>query len=132
MANHQHHPDPQSGSAEDMAVFIANMPKAELHVHLEGCITPELASTLATRNNMPPPPGLAHLDKASGAFAFHDLSSFLAIYGKSGSLRRHVSGLTDGTRRGLQPTNPLSLPFTACPHLLSYTDLCTSKSRPLL
>lgn len=75
MADHTH-----SSSTDDMASFIANMPKAELHVHLEGCITPELASTLAVRNNMPPPPGLAHLDKASGAFAFHDLSSFLAIY----------------------------------------------------
>lgn len=80
MADHEQHHASLSGSADDIASFIANMPKAELHVHLEGCITPELASSLAARNNMPPPPGLASLDKASGAFAFHDLTSFLAIY----------------------------------------------------
>ena len=77
MASHQDRP---SESTDGMATFIANMPKAELHVHLEGCITPELARSLAARNNMPPPPGLASLDEASGAFAFHDLASFLAIY----------------------------------------------------
>lgn len=80
MTDHQHHPVHESGSADDLATFIANMPKGELHVHLEGCITPALAGSLAARNNMPPPPGLASLDKASGVFAFHDLSSFLSIY----------------------------------------------------
>ncbi|ETN43013.1 adenosine deaminase [Cyphellophora europaea CBS 101466] len=66
-------------SGDDLETFVADMPKAELHVHLEGCLTPDLVRELAARNNMPPPPGLASLDKAS-SYDFHDLTSFLAIY----------------------------------------------------
>lgn len=55
------------------------MPKAELHVHLEGCLTPNLARQLAQRNNMPLPPSLALLDQSAG-YSFHDLTSFLAVY----------------------------------------------------
>ena len=59
--------------------FIQNLPKAELHVHLEGCITPDLALTLAKRNSLPPPPHLTSLSKTD-SYDFHDLSSFLQIY----------------------------------------------------
>jgi adenosine deaminase len=66
-------------ASEDMKSFIAGMPKAELHVHLEGCLTPRLVRTLAQRNNLPLPPSLSSLDQEEG-YAFNDLTSFLAVY----------------------------------------------------
>ncbi|KAJ4520515.1 putative deaminase [Exophiala dermatitidis] len=66
-------------ASEDLKAWIAGMPKAELHVHLEGCLTPSLARTLAERNGLPLPPALSSLDQTSG-YSFHDLSSFLAVY----------------------------------------------------
>lgn len=37
----------------DIKQFIKNIPKAESHVHLQGCITPKLMLKLANRNNIP-------------------------------------------------------------------------------
>lgn len=62
-----------------MQAFIEGMPKAELHVHLEGCLTPQLAAKLAQRNKMTLPPSVTAASTATG-FAFHDLTSFLAVY----------------------------------------------------
>ncbi len=61
-----------------MQAFIENMPKAELHVHLEGTLEPELSFALARKNQIT-------LDYDSpealiAAYNFHDLPSFLAIY----------------------------------------------------
>lgn len=56
------------------------MPKAELHVHLEGCLTPSLARELALRNNLPLPPSLSALDQTGSNYAFHDLTTFLQVY----------------------------------------------------
>lgn len=53
------------------------MPKAELHMHLEGALEPSLVRTLAERNHMPVPPSAK--ERKSG-WDFHDLTSFLAIY----------------------------------------------------
>lgn len=58
--------------------FIDGLPKAELHVHLEGTLEPELAFELAERNGIPlawPTPAALR-----AAYAFNDLPSFLAIY----------------------------------------------------
>jgi adenosine deaminase len=61
----------------DLKPFIAGMPKAELHMHLEGALEPSLVRTLAERNHMPVPPSAK--ERTSG-WDFHDLTSFLAIY----------------------------------------------------
>lgn len=63
----------------DIEAFINGMPKAELHVHLEGCLTPQLAAKLAERNKMKLPASVTAASTATG-FAFHDLTSFLAVY----------------------------------------------------
>lgn len=65
--------------ADNIHGFIAAMPKAELHVHLEGCLTPQLAARLASRNRTELPPSVTKASTAEG-FAFHDLTSFLAVY----------------------------------------------------
>ena len=54
------------------------MPKAELHVHLEGTLEPELKFELAMRNGLSLPYGSAEDMRA--AYSFNDLSSFLAVY----------------------------------------------------
>lgn len=62
----------------DIAAFIRGMPKAELHVHIEGTLEPELRFTLAQRNGVRLPYASASQLRAS--YTFDDLSSFLACY----------------------------------------------------
>jgi adenosine deaminase len=56
----------------------APIPKAELHLHIEGTLEPELAFRLAERNGV----DLAHADpeELRRAYAFDDLGSFLRLY----------------------------------------------------
>ena len=60
-----------------MKTFIENMPKAELHVHIEGTLEPELSFALAQKNgvtlNAKTP------EEMIAAYNFHDLPSFLDI-----------------------------------------------------
>jgi adenine deaminase len=62
----------------EISSFIAGMPKAELHVHLEGTLEPELKFQLAGRNRMDLPYRSAAAMRA--AYTFDDLPSFLAMY----------------------------------------------------
>lgn len=52
--------------------------KAELHVHLEGTITPALAKKLAIRNNLILQPGLIDIDETS--YTYSDFMDFLNTY----------------------------------------------------
>lgn len=62
----------------DMGAFIRGLPKAELHMHLEGCIEPETMFTLAERNGVelpwPSPQALAR------RYDFDNLQGFLDLY----------------------------------------------------
>jgi len=62
----------------DMRRFIAGMPKAELHVHVEGTLEPELKVALAQRNGIDLP--YASVEAMRAAYDFDDLPSFLKIY----------------------------------------------------
>lgn len=61
-----------------MKDFINSMPKAELHVHLEGTLEPAMLLSLAQRNRIKLP--YESPDAILAAYKFNDLSSFLNIY----------------------------------------------------
>ncbi|MGI5375321.1 adenosine deaminase [Streptomyces sp. CA-251387] len=54
------------------------LPKAELHLHIEGTLEPELAFELAARNRVELP--YADTDELRKAYQFEDLQSFLNLY----------------------------------------------------
>jgi adenine deaminase len=58
--------------------FIRALPKAELHMHLEGALEPELALAFARRNRIPMRFG--SVDELHRAYEFSDLQSFLDLY----------------------------------------------------
>jgi adenine deaminase len=62
----------------ELSSFIEGMPKAELHLHLEGTLEPELKFELAARNGLELPYG--SVGEMRAAYDFDDLSSFLAVY----------------------------------------------------
>ena len=61
-----------------MIDFLTKMPKAELHLHIEGSLEPELMFELAGRNNLPLPH--ANLEEVRQAYQFENLQDFLDIY----------------------------------------------------
>jgi adenosine deaminase len=61
-----------------LAGFIAGIPKAELHLHIEGTLEPELMITLGKRNGVSLP--FPDAETARKAYQFNDLQSFLDIY----------------------------------------------------
>jgi adenosine deaminase len=63
---------------ERLPVLLRTMPKAELHIHIEGSLEPELIFKLAQRNGVKLP--YASVEALRAAYAFTDLQSFLDIY----------------------------------------------------
>ncbi|WP_299381052.1 adenosine deaminase [uncultured Kiloniella sp.] len=62
----------------DLRNFINALPKAELHLHLEGSLEPEMMMHLATRNNIELP--YQSVDEIKDAYNFSNLQDFLDIY----------------------------------------------------
>jgi adenosine deaminase len=62
----------------DIAAFVAALPKAELHLHIEGTFEPELMFVIAQRNGVSLP--YASIDQARAAYTFSNLRDFLNIY----------------------------------------------------
>ena len=60
----------------DMPSFIAGMPKAELHIHIEGVLEPEMKFDMARRNGLVLP--YDTVEDVIAAYDFDDLSTFLA------------------------------------------------------
>jgi adenosine deaminase len=76
-------PNPVSPALKD---FLRRLPKAELHLHIEGSLEPEQLFALAHRNGVP----LSHasVESLRAAYAFTDLQSFLDIYYAGASVLR--------------------------------------------
>ncbi|MEV2224360.1 adenosine deaminase [Nocardia vinacea] len=62
----------------DLAAFVRGLPKAELHLHLEGTLEPELKFRLAQRNGIELPERT--VEEVKQTYKFHDLTSFLQVY----------------------------------------------------
>ena len=62
----------------DLEAFVRALPKAELHLHIEGTLEPELMFELARRNGVKLPWDSVEATRA--AYAFSDLQSFLDLY----------------------------------------------------
>ena len=64
--------------SNDLAEFIRGIPKAELHIHIEGSLEPELIFAMAERNGVALP--YPSVEALRAAYAFTNLQSFLDIY----------------------------------------------------
>ena len=66
--------------------FIARLPKAELHVHLEGTLEPDMLVALAARNNVELP--WSDVDQIRAAYTFTGLEHFLPLLFRAASVLR--------------------------------------------
>lgn len=79
-----------------LETLIRQMPKAELHLHIEGTLEPELMFEIARRNHI----GLrfSSVEEVREAYNFHNLQSFLDIYYEGAQVLIHEQDFYDLTR----------------------------------
>lgn len=80
--------------------FIRSLPKAELHLHIEGSLEPELMFELAHRNGVALP--YASVDAVRAAYEFDDLQSFLDLYYAGAAVLQTERDFYDLTRAYVQ------------------------------
>ncbi len=76
-----------------MRDFLRRLPKAELHLHIEGSLEPELMFTLAERNGVTLP--YDSVDAVRAAYEFDDLQGFLDLYYQGMSVLRSAEDFHD-------------------------------------
>ena len=77
----------------DLDAFIAGLPKAELHIHIEGSLEPELMFELARRNKVEIP--FRSVDEVRAAYSFSRLQDFLDIYYQGADVLRTEEDFRD-------------------------------------
>ena len=80
-------------AAHRLPQLLRAMPKAELHMHIEGSLEPELIFALAQRNGITLP--YASVEALRAAYAFTNLQSFLDIYYAGASVLLHEQDFYD-------------------------------------
>ena len=85
---------------ETSKAFIRWMPKAELHIHIEGSLEPEMMFELAERNGVAL--RYASAEEARRAYDFGDLQSFLDLYYEGMQVLLHEQDFYDLTWSYLQ------------------------------
>lgn len=75
--------------------FVRDLPKAELHLHIEGTLEPELMFELARRNGVRL--GYPDVEALRRAYQFNDLQSFLDIYYEGAAVLRTKQDFYDMT-----------------------------------
>ncbi|MBY7811859.1 adenosine deaminase [Vibrio fluvialis] len=78
-----------------MKEFIQQLPKVELHLHIEGSLEPELMFDLAQRNQIAIP--FSSPDEVRTAYQFSNLQSFLDIYYQGANVLIHEQDFFDLT-----------------------------------
>lgn len=76
-----------------LADFAAALPKAELHLHIEGSLEPELMFALARRNGIDIP--YANVEEVRAAYSFSQLQDFLDIYYAGADVLREEADFRD-------------------------------------
>lgn len=84
----------------EIAALVARLPKAELHLHLEGSLEPELMFDLAQRNGIAIP--YASVEEIRAAYEFSNLQDFLDIYYVGMNVLQTVEDFYDLTRAYLE------------------------------
>ncbi len=79
--------------AQRLPELLRQMPKAELHIHIEGSLEPELMFALAQRNGLHLP--YADVAAVRKAYAFSNLQSFLDIYYAGAAVLLHEQDFYD-------------------------------------
>ena len=79
----------------DITDLIHRLPKAELHLHIEGTLEPEMMLALAERNRVELP--YADVEEIRKAYDFSDLQSFLDIYYAGAEVLRETQDFYDLT-----------------------------------
>lgn len=79
---------------------LSRLPKAELHLHIEGTLEPELAFELAARNGVELP--YADVAELAAQYDFDDLQSFLDLYYATMAVLRTREDFAELTRRYLR------------------------------
>lgn len=90
--------DAASPAPSDAALLA--LPKAELHLHIEGTLEPDLAFELAARNGISLP--YASVDELAAQYEFENLQSFLDLYYATMDVLRTADDFAELTRRYLR------------------------------
>ena len=77
----------------DLASFARALPKAELHLHIEGSLEPELMVRLAERNKVEVP--FRSVEEVRAAYSFTRLQDFLDIYYQGANVLRSAEDFHD-------------------------------------
>ncbi len=80
-------------AASALETFVAGLPKAELHLHIEGSLEPELMFALGQRNKVALP--FASVEEVRKAYAFSNLQDFLDIYYQGADVLRQEEDFYD-------------------------------------
>ncbi|QDU33697.1 Adenine deaminase [Poriferisphaera corsica] len=79
----------------NLITFAQSIPKAELHLHIEGSFEPELMFEIARRNNIPIP--YNSINEVKAAYNFNNLQEFLDIYYAGAGVLIHKQDFYDLT-----------------------------------
>ncbi len=90
--------------------FINQLPKAELHLHIEGTLEPELMFALAARNQIKLP--YSSIEEVRNAYQFQNLQSFLDIYYAGAKVLIHEQDFYDLTWAYLQKAQTQNIRHT--------------------
>jgi adenine deaminase len=97
-------------SPETSKSFIQGMPKAELHIHIEGSLEPEMMLELAERNGVSL--RYASAEEARRAYDFGDLQSFLDLYYEGMQVLLYEQDFYELTRAYLQKVSEQNVRHT--------------------
>jgi adenine deaminase len=106
----------------DRTAFINGLPKAELHLHLEGSLEPELMFALAHRNKIDIP--FKSVEEVRAAYSFSNLQDFLDIYYQGASVLMVEQDFYDLTMAYLK-----RVAADACSHVEVFFDPQTHTDR---